>query len=614
MLVNESKNRLKGALFLLAMRSSDMQKKSEVTIVWGVKIPLRDGIKLNGTLYLPANAAECAPCIVTLTPYISDSYHERGMYFAGRGLPFIAIDVRGRGDSEGIFQPMIQEASDGYDAVEWLARQPYCNGRVAMWGGSYAGYNQWATAKEFPPHLATIVPAAAPYLGVDFPMRNNIFYPYVLQWLAYTAGRALQMQAFNDQEYWSSLYRRWYSSGRSFRDLAVSLGLQSTRFEEWLSHPEPDDYWDIYNPTAEHYRSFQIPILSITGIYDDDQPGALEHYRLHMRYRPADSSDRHYLIIGPWDHSGTRTPRSEVGGVEFGYASLLDLPRLHAEWYSWTMGEGERPEFLKKQIAYYVTGAEEWRYANSLGEVTSRRLQYFLDSETNASDIFSGGILTSTVGYGVPDHYRFDPNQADAPELDAEALVSPYSLVDQTVTMALSGKLLAYHTEPFVEEVEITGFMRLSVWLAIDTQDTDFYVSVYELESEGRSIRLATDAMRARYRKDMRSATLVSTSEPLRYDFERFTFTSRRVKKGSRLRLIIAPIGRLVDGTFVQKNYNGGGVVADEDARNGRAVTVRLFHDASYPSALDIPIGKPACKDSSEAPASYFAVTRGASW
>ena len=136
---------------------------------WGVKIPLRDGVHLNATLYRPAGQKDPRPCLFTLTPYISQSYHDRGMYFAAHGYPFLTIDVRGRGNSEGEYHPLIQEAKDGYDIVEWLAKQPYCNGKISMWGGSYAGYDQWATAKEFPPHLATIVPVASPRGRCRFP-------------------------------------------------------------------------------------------------------------------------------------------------------------------------------------------------------------------------------------------------------------------------------------------------------------------------------------------------------------------------------------------------------------------------------------------------------------
>ena len=98
-------------------------KAGPVDFQWGVKIPLRDGVKLNATLYRPQGQKEALPCVFTLTPYISQSYHDRGMYFAGHGYVFLTVDVRGRGNSEGEFTPMLQEAKDGHDVVEWLAQQ-----------------------------------------------------------------------------------------------------------------------------------------------------------------------------------------------------------------------------------------------------------------------------------------------------------------------------------------------------------------------------------------------------------------------------------------------------------------------------------------------------------
>src|SRR6185436_9748370 len=123
-------------------RSAESQA-ARVRLQWGVRIPLRDGMALNATLYLPQSQNGPAAAIVTLTPYVGQTYHSRGMYFAAHGYPFLIVDVRGRGNSEGDFRPLIGEARDGFDVIEWLARQPYCNGRVAMWGGSYGGYVQW---------------------------------------------------------------------------------------------------------------------------------------------------------------------------------------------------------------------------------------------------------------------------------------------------------------------------------------------------------------------------------------------------------------------------------------------------------------------------------------
>jgi uncharacterized protein len=586
----------------MADRSRGMPAKDigAVEIRWGLNIQLRDGVHLHGTLYAPKGRTGPQACVVTLTPYVADTYHDYGVYFAKEGFPFVVVDVRGRGNSEGVFQPFIQEARDGHDVVEWLASQPYCNGQVAMWGGSYGGYSQWAAAKEFPPHLAAIAPAAAPFPGVGSPMRSNVFAPYAIRWLSYTSGRTAQSKLFGDESFWSNTYRRWHESGRSFRELDTFAGLRSEIFQEWLSHPERDEYWDAYNPNASQYARINVPILTITGSYDDDQSGAIEHYREHCRNGGATARSRHYLIIGPWDHAGTREPVREFGGLTCGPAALLDLRALHVAWYAWAMQDAPKPAFLQKAVAYYVMGAECWRYANTLEEVTERYDVYFLDSCSNADDVYCSGSLGPCHGTGPPDTYRYDPGDAAGPEVSAEAQVLGSSLVDQSVLLALGGRALVYHSAPFERDVEISGFFRLSAWISIDCPDADFYASVYEITADGTSVRLSNDAMRARYREDLRSGTLVRTTAPLRYDFNRFTFVSRQVKRGHRLRLVLAPIGRLLDDTYVQKNYNAGGIVSEETAEQARAVTVSLHHDAARPSTLFVPLGRARSFDAAE--------------
>lgn len=562
-------------------------------ILWDLKISLRDGIHAHATLYLPATL-QPAPCLLLMTPYISSSHHLRGVYFATHGFVCAIVDVRGRGDSEGTFRPFIQEGRDGYDVVEWLAKQPCCDGKVAMLGGSYLGYAQWAAAREFPPHLASIVPAAAPYLGVDFPMRNNIFHPYVVQWLSLVAGRSgsTQSPVFSDHAFWSSIYLDWYHSGRPFRELDTVLGRSLPAFQEWVSHPEPDDYWDAYNPTDEQYAKLELPILTITGTYDDDQPGALEHYRQHTRNASPAARARHYLVIGPWDHLNTGWLASEAfGGVKVDKAACIDVPQLHVDWYRWTMQGGPKPEFLKARVAYYVTGAERWRYAESLDAVTAGHRALYLASDGMAGGVFHAGFLQPESASGSPDEYVWDPRDSRTPAVEAEARVVAGSLVDQTVLLALDKQVLVYHSDPFLEDTEITGFFRLRAWLSIDCPDTDIFVSIHEIGPDGAATRLATDAIRARYREGLRTPKLIETQDPLPYDFERFTFVAREMKRGSRLRLVVAPMGRLIEGVFVEKNYNAAGVVAEESAREGRAVTVRLHHDEIYRSALYVPLG-----------------------
>src|SRR5438045_4939395 len=170
---------------------------------WGVKIRMRDKVELNATLYLPRTkdgTLSRTPVIFTLTPYISDTYHARAVYFASHGYAFALVDVRGRGNSGGEFEPFANDPRDGYDVVEWLAKQPFCDGKLAMWGGSYAGCVQWAKAKEFPPHLATIVPAAAAHPGLDYPSYNNIGMTYDVQWFTRTSGHTAQDNLFGDQK------------------------------------------------------------------------------------------------------------------------------------------------------------------------------------------------------------------------------------------------------------------------------------------------------------------------------------------------------------------------------------------------------------------------------
>jgi putative CocE/NonD family hydrolase len=571
-----------------AVEQQALADASRVSFIWGVRIPMRDGIALNATVYRPKEQKERAPCLFTLTPYISQSYHDRGMYFAAHGYPFLTVDVRGRGNSQGEFQTTHKtDAEDGYDIVEWLARQPYCNGKVAMWGGSYAGNNQWLIAAAAPPHLATIVPVASDQAGVDWPMRNNVSYPYLVQWLTLTSGRASQADIFADEAFWATRFREWFESGRPFRELDSMVGNPSPLFQEWVAHPEQGPHWDSVDPTPQQFANLSLPILTITGSYDDDQPGALGLYRQHMQHGSAVAKSRHYLIIGPWDHAGTRTPQAEFGGLKFGPQSLLDLPGLHTQWYAWTMQSAPQPEFLKKHVAYYVTGAEQWRYADTLEGVTTEVRPLYLDSAgASAGDVYSSGTLvTGRAGTGSPDRYIYDPLDVSAAAL--EAAVDPASLTDQRLLLASRGKLLVYHSAPFTRDTEVSGFFRLSAWIAIDQPDTDFAATVHEVLPDGSSVRLSSDVLRARYRESLREARLVEKHRVLRYDFERFTFISRQLRQGSRLRLVLGPINSI----YAQKNYNSGGIVADESSKDARTVTVSLYHDARHPSALYVPLG-----------------------
>lgn len=556
-----------------------------VSMRCGVRIPMRDGVRLNGTLYMPQGQSSACPAILTLTPYIAQSFHDRGLYFASHGYPFLAVDVRGRGNSQGTFTPFTHEGQDGFDVVEWLAGQPYCNGQVATWGGSYGGYAQWALARERPPHLSAIAPVASVHPGVDFPINGNIAKPYLMRWLTFVSGSTLQDKIFLDADFWSRQFRAWFESGVPFKELDNFLGNPSATFQEWIAHPEQGDHWDRFNLRSEDYASLTLPVLTITGQYDGDQPGTLAHYRNYHRH--AGRKARHYLVIGPWDHAGTRDPRVEFGGVRAGPASLIDLNELHRQWYAWTMQGGSRPDFLKKDVAYYVMGADLWRYTDSLDEITARFQPLYLHSIGSPVDVFAAGALSSEEpGSSEPAQYVYDPCDISLAAL--ESTVDPNNASDQRLVLARKGRQLVYHSAPFDSDVEVSGFFKLHAWLAIDRPDTDFRVAVYEIGVDGSSVLLTSDSIRARYRESLREARLVRTSGPLRYDFERFMFISRRVRAGHRLRLVIGPINSI----YSQRNCNTGGAVSEESLTDAEPVTVRLFQDASHPSVLYVPFGR----------------------
>lgn len=561
-------------------------KDQPVDLQWGVRIPLRDGVELAATIFRPKPQAEPLPVVFTLTPYLADTYLDRAFYFARHGYVFALVDVRGRGGSGGSFEPFANEDRDGADVVEWLARQPFSNGKVAMWGGSYAGFNQWSAAKEFPPHLATIVPAAAAHPGVDFPFQKNVFSTYVIRWLTYTSGVTPNARLFGDSPFWIEKFRDLYLARRPYKDLAPVVGNVSTYFQRWLDNPIPGAYWDAMAPSDADYARFALPVLTITGHYDGDQPGAMEYYRRHMRHGSAAARERHFLIVGPWDHAGTRTPKKEFGGLTFGDASLLDLNDLHRQWYDWTLKDGPRPEFLKGRVAYYVVGADEWKYADSVEAIARGKRTLHLDSvDGRANDAFHSGTLGEAPARGAtPDGWAYDPLDIRPADLETEE-VEKY-LTDQRYALNLNGNGVVYHSAPFAADTEVTGWLRLVAWMALDVPDTDFQASVYVILPDGQSVLLAEDLLRARYRESPRQQKLVTPGAVERYVFDGFPFFSRRIAKGSRLRLVV----RSPNTIHLQKNWNGGGVVAEEGPGDARTAHVVLYHNAEHASFLEIPV------------------------
>lgn len=572
-------------LFSLAQEVEDPGRaETDVDLTWGVKIPVEDGTRLNATLYRPLNSeGQKLPAIVTITPYISDRYHPDALYFARNGFAFLVVDTRGRGNSEGEFRPLgLEDGLDGRDVVEWIASQPWSNGKIGMRGGSYGGYNQWATARYFPDSLTTIVPIAAPYHGADFPMNYNVQYLYTIRWLTLTAGVTPQGRIFGDDAFWNRKYREYHTSGMAFTGLDELVGHPNPHFKEWATHPTWDDYWAARVPSAEQFSQIDLPILTITGYYDGDQPGAMEYYRRHMRHGSEEASSKHFLLVGPWDHGGTRFPRQEFGGVDFGDGAMFDAFGLDRDWYRWAMGAGEFPDFLLDRVTYFVAGANQWKSAPSLAAISDSDLTLYLQSDGNPSNPYQSGRLTATPSGVDTDEYIYDPlDYSKVIEDPAEDYIT-----DQSEVLKTDGDGLVYHSEPFAEDTEITGYARFEAWFEMNVPDTDINVTIYEVLADGTSIALSGETQRARYRNSLESEALMTPGEVEPFVFERFYFFSRMVKKGSRLRLFIRPANLVAN----QRNYNSGKTVAEETAADAKTATVKLHLGPETPSKLILPV------------------------
>jgi putative CocE/NonD family hydrolase len=556
-----------------------------VRVTWDEKVPMRDGVKLSATIYRDPTQLKPLPVILTMTPYIAEHAAKQGAYFAQNGYVFVAMDLRGRGNSEGTFIPGQVEAKDGYDAVEWLAKQPWCDGQVATWGGSWLGFNQWSLAKEFPPHLKALAPTAAVHPGVDYPHPNGIPNSYMLRWLTYVHGRALNSGLFAATTLWNNAEWEQVTTRRPFKDLEAITGIQGTEFQTWLQHPREDAFWQAMTPRPEHYAKLRIPILTITGHYDADQVGALTYYERHMAHGQPDITQRHWIIIGPWDHSGTRRPKAELGGVAFGPGAVMSMEALHKAWYDHVLKGGPRPEFLENRVACFIMGRNTWIHAASLSKIEGSPLKLELDlAGAQPGDVTHGGQLSPNPPSG-PGNVTLvaDPGYLP-PRMDLEEENAQYLRDQRNAFNPLPSQVL-WHSEPFREETILAGRPKLTLRLACDQPDADLWASLQEVLPDGSAISLSSGSLRLRYRRGGIEPILMTPGQVERVDFPALDFFARALAKGSRLRLLVSAAPDFGS----QRNTHTGGDLSSEPLSAARVAHITLLTGPGSGSLLELP-------------------------
>jgi predicted acyl esterase len=293
---------------------------------------------------------------------------------AAYGYVGVTAETRGKRFSPDEIEPYEHEAKDTYEVIDWISKQPWSNGKVGMYGGSYSGFACWAATKNLHPALKTIVPYCANNPGDGLPMENNIFLFVNYAWAFYvTNNKYLDNATYFDRQRWNSLNEKWYASGKSYRQIDSIDGAPNKWLQRWLQHPSYDKYWQDLVPYKDEFAKINIPVLTITGYYDDGQQSALLYLKEHYKYN---KNANHFLLIGPYDHFSAQSSRKlpVLSGYTIDPVAQIDTPEITFQWLDYVMRDGKKPELLKDRINYQVMGANEWRHDPSLEKMSNEML------------------------------------------------------------------------------------------------------------------------------------------------------------------------------------------------------------------------------------------------
>lgn len=579
---------------------------------WGVRIPMRDGATLNAMVFTPKDSPAAGPVVFEMTPYGIDAFYGSALQFALHGLAFVLIDCRGRGESDGEFEMFEVDINDTVDAIEWLSRQPWCDGQVATYGGSYSGANQWTAAKACHPALKTITPWGAGCPGIDVSAGGVPFIGH-LSWHLLTSGRDTYWGMGADSGYWAEMLAKLYRENRPAAELPAMAGITRPKFLQSLRDPYYALKAMTFLPTDDEIRRMDLPILSSTGHYDSTHPGTLYHFLRFEKIASEKARKKHHLVIGPWHHAGM-DGTDRVGDLQFGPQAKIDMADIRRQWFKWAFGRGDKPAFLQHRIMYYMAGAEEWRGCDTLEEAFTSRKSFYFRSDGSARDIFHSGALVTEQANSAPDEYVADPFDTEIiemelrkraiarPSKDHTAIQFPEPLrglqwqlagedpTDSAFAYNLRGQGVVYHSAALAEDLEIAGTPELSLWLTLDAPDADVVALLYEiLPDDGSSILLWSDIQRLRYRKSWRQPELATPGVPFEVTFSMPKFMSRRLRRGSRLRLVI----RSPASINYQKNLHSGKPNIEELPGDARRCTVKLHHEPGRQSVLRLPVSLP---------------------
>ncbi len=531
------------------------------------------GATLSAMVFRPKGTGRPAPAAMYFGIY-PDSDRAAAREAAAHGYVAVVADSRGKRLSPDPLLPYEHEVEDTRAVIDWITRQPWSDGKVGMWGNSYNGFAQWAATKNLHPALKTIVPSAAAIPGLGLPMENNVFLNANYGWVFYVGNnKLLDDKTYFDPVRWSSLNQRWYESGRPYRQLDQIDGTPNPLLQRWLRHPAYDRYWQGMVPFRTDYAKVDIPVLTITGYYDDGQISALHYLREHLRYRP---DAEHYLLIGPYQHFTAQAARkpSAFGGYEIDPVAQINTKEIIFQWMDHVLRGGPKPAILRDRINYEVMGANEWKHAPSVDAMGEGVKFHLATARSGAHHVLTRdrpepGFLEQTVNLA-----------------DRTTVTNDYYYPSPIITEKLDAQSgFSYVSEPFAEPVSVSGIITGEIKATINKKDFDLSVVVYEVMPDGRLFHLTYFVGRASFARDMTTRRLLTPGKKESILFDRTRLVSRQLGRGSRL-LVVVNVNK---NQFAQVNHGTGKDVSDESSADGKIPLRIRWHSDSY---VRIPIAR----------------------
>jgi putative CocE/NonD family hydrolase len=539
-----------------------------------VLIKTKDGATLSAVVVRKKELTGKQPAALMFFIYANlQRSLKEAKYAADHGYVGIVADTRGKRLSPDKIEPYEHEPEDVNTVIDWIVQQPWSNGKVGMYGGSYSGYAQWAATKYMNPALKTIVPYVAAIPGQGVPMENNVFINANYQWAFYiTNNKYTDDEVNKDSQRWGGLRNRWYESGAAYRKIDSIDGTPNPWLQRWLKHPSYDSHWQAMVPYKQDFAKINIPVLSITGYYDDGQISAMHYVKEHYKYNP---KANHYLIIGPYDHFG-----AQRGGIpvlreyKVDSVALINTPEITFQWLDYIMKGGPKPAILKDKINFEVMGANKWRHVPSLEKMADKTLTLYLTNRKNLTD-----YMLSEAKPVKQTFIKQEVDLADRKTVNNDYYPSPIIReVDRE-----NG--LFFITKPFDKAIAVNGTFTGELKAIINKKDMDIGVSLFEVMPDGRYFQLSYYLGRASYAKDMSVRKLLHPGRVETIPFERTRMVSRQLSKGSRLMVVV----NIDKNPFAQINYGTGKDVSDETINDAKVpLKIKWFTD----SFIKVPISE----------------------